>query len=77
MTELSPAELDAGLAKLSQHLKTAHRDYDVALLDLVPFVERHARAGDEDARRLLEAVETARTRMVSENILIREEYGIE
>jgi hypothetical protein len=54
MTELSPEELDAALEKLSERLKTAHRDYDIALLSLVPFVERHARAGDEDARRLHE-----------------------
>jgi hypothetical protein len=76
MKELSPEELDAGLERLSQRLKTARASYDIALLDLVPFVERHARAGDEHAARLLEAVETARVRMVSENILIREEYGL-
>jgi hypothetical protein len=77
VTELSPAELDAGLEKLSQRLKTSRADYLEALFDLVPFVEQHARAGDEDARRLFEVVERARTRMVSENLLIQTEFGLE
>jgi N-acetylglucosamine kinase-like BadF-type ATPase len=67
MTELSPGAQRAA-DRIKHRLKTSRREYQEALFALVPFVEEAARSGDELARRLIEDVERARVRMVSENM---------
>jgi hypothetical protein len=67
MTELSPGAQRAA-DRIKNRLATTRNEYHEALLSLVPFVEQAARSGDDDARRLIEDVERARVRMVSENM---------
>jgi hypothetical protein len=67
MTELNPAAQRAAV-RLSERLKTTRSEYLEALFSLVPYVEEAARSGDTFARLLVEDVERARVRMVSENM---------
>jgi hypothetical protein len=62
----SPSQSTAD--QLSERLSAARRGYFEALLRLVPYVERAARSGDELARYLVEEVEEARVRLVTENM---------
>ena len=65
--QLSP-EAGRAAARISDRLATSQRRYLEALFAVVDFVEEAARAGDPVAAELAECVETARVRMVSENI---------
>lgn len=75
MNELSEGAQRAA-KRISGQLKSARHGYWSALLDLKPFVEKAARAGDPDARRLLDEVERAYDVLLTENLAAADMLGL-
>ncbi len=75
MNELSEGG-ERALNKLENRLKSARRDYLLALFDLIPIAGKAALEGDTDALQRLQEVERAYDVLVTENLAAHATLGV-